>query len=179
MIHIIKYLKVYQIMNEIQNLKNVVKVSIPFIKPINLKKLSKKLKNSSNFPDMQSSFEFPPKPIKTVIELLFNKEYGKLNFFDIVRLLTQLENDKLDSLISDKSLFSTRLQELFNVSEKYIQNLILKITTKIFIAKNANKFLQELKLNLTSKEFMFIRYCINKNFDHIQNHIQRSLHYQR
>lgn len=158
-------------MNEIKNLKMVVNVSIPFINPINLESLAKDFKNSSKFPDMQSSFEFPPKPIKTVIKLLFNKEYKKLNFFDIARLLTQLENDKLGNFVSDKLLFSTCLQELFNDSEKYIQNLILKITTKIFISTNENRFRKELKSSLNSKEFMLIGYCTDKKFNLIHNTI--------
>jgi len=163
-------------MNEIKNLKTVVNVSIPFIKPNNLEKLAKNFQNTSNFPDMQSSFEFPPKPIQTVIKLLSNKKYEALNFFDIARLLTQLKNDKLSDFTSgrlNKYTFANSIQELFNKykTKKYIQNAILKVTTQILMSKKENTFKEALEYSLTSKEFIFIQYCIKKDFKSIQKQI--------
>lgn len=62
-------------MDEIENLKKVVNesINIPFINPVNLENLAKnfKDKDSDKFPDIQSSFEFPPKPINTVINYYY------------------------------------------------------------------------------------------------------------
>ncbi|RLA84274.1 MAG: hypothetical protein DRG78_01815, partial [Epsilonproteobacteria bacterium] len=161
-------------MNSIQRLKDIIEptVEIPYIKPIHLENLSRGFKENDNYPDIKSSFEFPPKSIDLVIELLFKKEYKKLNFFDIARLLQQLEQDLLSSKIKDKFLFTQLLQELFNNSEKYIQNLIIKIITKIYQDNNNHSFKDDLLVNMNSKEFLFIKLCIKKDFNTIHKSIK-------
>jgi len=59
-------------------------------------------------------------------------------------------------------LFTERLQELFINSKKYIQNLIIKIITKIYLNENQHSFRNDLLLNMNSKEFIFINICIKK-----------------
>jgi len=163
-------------MNELKNLKKFVNVNIAFFKPKKLEQLAKKFKHSDSFPDLQSSFEFPPKDMTLIIELLLHKEYTKLNFFDIARLLTQLDNDKLNKYISgiaEKYAFTESIQELFNKNKdkKYIQNIILKVVTKIFISKNENSFKEALESSLISEEFRFVGFCVNKDFKSVQKFI--------
>jgi len=159
-------------MNNIQRFKTIVNTNINYIKPINLEILSKEFKESDRFPNIKSSFEFPPKSIDLVLELLFKKEYDKLNFFDIVRLLQQLEKDLLSPKIENKSLFTELLQELFTNSKKYIKNLIIKIITKIYLNENQHSFKNDLLLHMNSKEFIFIRLCIKKDFKNIHKSIK-------
>ena len=159
-------------MNNIDRLKKIVNTEIKYIKPIKLEELSKKFRNSDKFPDIKSSFEFPPKSIDVVLEIFFDKEYTKLNFFDIARLLQQIERDMLCLEIGNKSLFSELLQELFNDSKKHIQNMILKIVTKILINKNDHSFKNDLQINMNSKEFVFVDLCLRKNFPMIRKSIK-------
>jgi hypothetical protein len=158
-------------MNDIQRLKNIVNVNIPYITPAQLEKLSKEFKSSDKFPDIKSSFEFPPKSIELVIKLLYKKEFNKLNFFDILRLLNKLEQDSLKK-IDNKFLFVELLQELFNNSEKYVQNLIIKIITLILNDNKKHSFREALLKNMISKEFLFIKLCIKKDFVAIQQAIK-------
>jgi len=159
-------------MDSIQRLKDIVKTKIQYIKPIQLQELSNKFNGSDKSPDIKSSFEFPPKSIDLIIELLFKKEYEKLNFFDIVRLLQQLERDLLTSKVDNTSLFTELLQELFINSKKYIQNLIIKIITKIYMHNNQHSFKNDLLINMNSKEFLFIKLCIKKDFKTIHKSIK-------
>lgn len=165
-------------MNDIDRLKKIVNTEITYINPIKLEELSKKFINSYKFPDMKCSFEFPPKSIDVVLEIFFDKDYNKLNFFDIARLLQQIERDMLCLEIGNKSLFSELLQELFNDSKKYIQNMILKIVTKILINKNDHSFRNDLQINMNSREFVFLKLCLKRDFDLIYKEIQ-SLNFKK
>ena len=158
-------------MDNIKRLKTIVNINIPYFKPKNLEELSSKFENSDKFPNIKSSFEFPPKTIDLVIKLLLNKEYDKLNFFDIARLLLKLEHDELLTLVIDKNNFTQCLQELFVSSKKYIQTLIIKIVTKIYI-NTEHSFQEYLLINMNSKEFLFIKLCIKKDFKSIYKSIQ-------
>ncbi len=159
-------------MNSIKRLKKIVNVDIPYIEPRHLHKLASNYMDSDKFPDIQSSFEFPPKPMDTVLKLLLAKKYDKLNFFDIARLLKLIELDSQQINISDKNQFSKLLQELFSHSEKYIQNLILKIMTKVFITDREHSLKDALLLNLISNEFSFVKLCISKNYSFIEKSIK-------
>lgn len=159
-------------MNSIKRLKKIVNIEIPYINPKNLQKLASNYIASDKFPDIQSSFEFPPKSMERVVELLFEKNYDQLNFFDIARLLKLLELDTLTIQLSDIDVFSILLQELFNVNEKYIQNLMLKIISKVFMNNKEHSLKESLLLNLNSKEFQFVKFCIHEKYDSIENVIK-------
>jgi hypothetical protein len=131
-------------MNNIDRFKKIVNTKINYIKPIKLEELSKNFKNSDKFPDIKSSFEFPPKSIELVLQIFFDKQYKELNFFDIARLLQQFEQELLIFEIVNKSLFTELLQDLFDDSKKYIQNIILNIVTKILINRQEHTFYNEL-----------------------------------
>lgn len=159
-------------MDNIKRFKTIVKISIPFIEPKNLKELAKGFKNSDKFPDISSSFEFPPKSIDLVINILFKKEYDKLNFFDIARLLSQFEQDTISNKIINKILFITLVEELFDFNKKHIQNLILKIMASILLNNKEHSFYEDLVNNMHSKEFLLIKLCVKKDFQTIEKSIK-------
>ncbi len=159
-------------MDNIKRFKTIVNTNIPYIEPSKLKELAKGFKESDKFPDITSSFEFPPKSIDLVIEILFEKKYDKLNFFDIARLVSQFEQDKISDKVMNKNLFTISLQELFNFSQKYIQNLIIKITARILLNNKEHSFYKDLFNNMNSKEFVLIKFCINKDFLNIEKLIK-------
>lgn len=158
-------------MNNIDRFKKIVNTKINYIKPIKLEELSKNFKNSDKFPDIKSSFEFPPKSIELVLQIFFDKQYKELNFFDIARLLQQFEQELLIFEIVNKSLFTELLQDLFDDSKKYIQNIILKIVTKILINRQEHTFYNELYKNMISKEFVLSKLCMKKDFYKIEKMI--------
>lgn len=160
-------------MNRITRLNSVINVDVKFFYPNQLKSISYDMIHSSKFPDIQSSFHFPPKSIEYILELLFSENFQELNFFDITRMLSQLERGFLKDRIKDRDVFSLLLQKLFDNSEKYIKRAISKVIAKIYY-KKTNLFYYELYTNLHSKEFQFIKMCLEANMPRIHQVVANS-----
>ena len=146
----------------------VINVQIPYITPTKLEALGNGLKSSDKFSDIQSSFEFPPKDISLVIEFFLNSNFDKINFFDVLTLSLHLKKDDLE--IEDKRVLTLNIEKFFNQSQKYIQNLILNTVATIYLSSNSfkNVFLK----NLKSKEFLFLKLCVEKDYIAIQKIIK-------
>lgn len=158
-------------MKYIEKLKNIINIDILLLKPKKLEKIAQNYKNTSKFPNIKTSFEYPPKPMDRVMKLFIKEEFEKLNFFDIVRLLMQFERDiELENI--DKTLFIKKLDKLYNQSEKSIKNSILKIVTKISLTTSKHSFKYQLLQGLTSHEFLIIKFCIRKEYSAVQREIK-------
>jgi len=149
----------------------LINTKISLYPPKKLEKLAKNYKANNKFPDLKNSFEFPPKTIEKILEILFKKDFKRLNFFDILKLLSKIKENKLDIKIKDRTLFTQLLQKLFNNSEQNIKNLILKVIARILRSKDNNDLRTQLSQNLISNEFKFIKYCIDNNFRAIKKSI--------
>lgn len=145
----------------------IINVKIPYITPKKLEALGNGLKSSDKFPDIKD-FEFPPKKISLVIELFLNSNFDKINFFDVMTLSMHLKKDDLE--IEDKRVLTLNIEKFFNQSQKYIQNLILNTVATIYLSTNSFKdvFLK----NLKSKEFLFLKLCVEKDYIAIQKIIK-------
>jgi hypothetical protein len=159
-------------MNEIEILKRLVDVNIPFEAPIALAEVSSRCKRSSHFPDIKSEFEFPPKSMSSILQSMLDHDVSELNFFDISRMLKRFELDELNQKDVNKQKFSLALHFLYTQCEHYIQLFILKITTRIFLLHKEHSFTQYLGVHLTSTEFIFIRNCLDKKYDAITQYLQ-------
>jgi len=145
-----------------------IKIDIPFFYPNRLKEMAKNLKNSDKFPNINSSFEYPPKSMEKVFELLQKNEFDKINFFDIARFLSRLQKNELP-FIFEVSL----LEELYQAKEKYIQFLILKTIAKILLDKD-NKLRKSILNNSKQNEFRFVGICVKKEFEKVTNAIKEN-----
>lgn len=143
------------------------KILPEYKEPVKLAKLAHDLKHKNKFPNFRNSFEYPSKDIDLILEFLLDAEYNRLNFFDVSKLLTALKEHQLDEKIDNELMFTRSLQKLFNHSNKSIQNLMLRVIAKIFI-QGHNIFLDSLNNNLNSKEFVFLKYCVNRDLSAIE-----------
>ena len=92
--------------DSLNTLKNI-EINISFIPPKNLQKLAEELKgnSSSKITFENREFIFPLLSIDILLDSLIKEEFKKLNFFDILRLLNEMEEDTLKSKIKDKIIF--------------------------------------------------------------------------
>ncbi len=153
-------------------LRAIVSTNIAFKYPYKLQVLSSNLQKNNKFPNMKSSFEFPPKTINTIIDLFFKEAYASLNFFDIVRLLKELEKDSISEKVKEKEKFSKLLFGFYNTCEIYIKHGIIQAVTKVFTAKNSHSFEHHLRKNMSSSEFSFICQCIDEKFVSVKKTIK-------
>ncbi len=147
---------------------SLIEVNIPYKPPKKLEALAKKLQGKGV---LKGDIVFPPISIEMILEIFLKREFEKLNFFDVMRLLNEVEKDTLRDKIEDKVLFVQLLQKLFNQSPKYIQNFILKKVAIILKDKETHSLKNQLSKNMTSKEFSFIKLCVDKRYLLIQKEI--------
>lgn len=145
-----------------------IKIDIPFFYPNKLKEMAKNLKSSDKFPDIKSSFEYPPKSMEKVFELLQKDEFDKINFFDIARFLSRLQKNELP-LVFEVSL----LEKLYQAKEKYIQFLIIKTISKILLDKE-NNLRKSILNNSKQSEFRFVGFCVKQEFEKVSNAIKNN-----
>ena len=162
-------------MTVMQNLQKIVKVDIPFLSPKKLKELSTTMKAGSSFLDIQETFEFPPKDLQTIINLLYSNNYNMLNFFDITRLLTQIEKDSLSSLIDDKKKFVLLFQELYCSRYKYIKRIMTKVVAKLYLTGSTHSLKDSFLEHLNTPEFNFLKLCLYKSYKEIHEITNLSL----
>ena len=146
----------------------IISTDILPIAPKQLETLAKNFKNRDRFSFDKSTFIFPPKDIFLVIELFLSAEFDKINFFDILTLSLHLKKDNLE--IQDKREFIIIFEKFFSQSPKYIQNLILNTVGSIYISQNS--FKDVFRKNLKSKEFLFIKLCVDEDYSSIQRVIK-------
>ena len=144
-------------------------VKIPLLYPKNLEELSKKYNSKRKFNDFKVKFEFPPKTMDEVFKLFFNNNFEKLIFFDIVRLLTYIEQDKD---VKDKSLFIISLQKLYQTTQNHIKVIILTFIARILI-NGKNSYVNVINKNLEIIEFKFLKICIDKQYEKISDIINK------
>ena len=149
----------------------IIDTKISLYPPKKLEKLAKKYKANSLYPNLKNSFEFPPKTINEILEFLFKEDFKRLNFFDILRLFSEIKENKLEIKIKDRTLFTQLLQKLFNNSEQYIKNLILKVIAIILKSGKSNNLRNQLSQNLISNEFKLVKNCIDNDFRAIKKDI--------
>ena len=146
---------------------------INFHKPDKLEGLAKLLNGKfkkTDLKNIQSNLEFPLKPMETVYELFIAKDFEKLYFLDITRVLYDLKLDK--ELFYDKKERFILIQEFFNFlsNKSSLKIFIFKIIAEIL--KNPNhSFNSIVKNNIKNNEFKLIKLCIEKQFSEIYSNI--------
>jgi hypothetical protein len=146
----------------------LIEVNIPFNPPKKLEALAKKSQGKGV---LKGDIVFPPISIEMILEIFLKKEFEKLNFFDIMKLLNEIKKDTLKAKIKDKVIFVQLLQKLFTQSPRYIKNFILKKITNILKSKENHSLKNQLSTYMNSKEFRFIKDCIHRNFKAIKKEI--------
>jgi len=156
-----------------KELKKNLTPKINFHKPKELEQLAKLFKGKFKNIDLESfqiKLEFPLKPIEEVYQLLLEKNFDKLYFLDITRVLYDLKLD-INRNYDKKKIFISLQEFLSFVSEKSsLRIFIFKVSAKIL--KKPNHSLNEaVKNNIENEELKLIKLCSEKQFSEIYSYV--------